>query len=138
MTQPAPPPFTAAQQTIVDSYQRLTTLVTGPRPAGLAGASIPTRPPGPRITGLSSATGSPGVVVEISGRDLIRVIETVPPNVFFGTAPSQAVQVTPDRRLLAEVPQVDRPGRVRVAVETDCGTAVSPDEFTVEARPLTG
>ncbi|MGE5764775.1 MAG: IPT/TIG domain-containing protein [Mycobacterium leprae] len=134
MTQPAPPPFTAAQQTIIDSYQRLTTLVAGPPPAGLAGANIPTRPPGPRITGLSPATGSPGTIVEITGTDLIPVIDR-PINVFFGTAPSEFS--VDERRLRAQVPQIN-PGRVRVAVETDCGTALSPDEFTVEAGPLTG
>lgn len=137
MTQPGPPPFTVPQQEIINSYTRLRTLVAGPPPTPPGGTDIPTRPPGPTISQLEPNEGFAGYPVLISGTDLIRISETgrdSPINVFFGTKPAQFEFV--ESKVRAFVPQNAPPGAVRVAVETDCGTALSAGLFTVKSQVI--
>lgn len=134
MTQTGPPPFTDDQTRIIDSYRALRTIIAGPPPTPLGVLDIPIRS-GPTITELVPDKGEVGDYIQIKGTGIIRISETgqnSPIRVFFG-----AVEVVDfaieDPNVVAQVPEIE-PGPVRVAVETDCGTALS--NFTVESGPI--
>lgn len=133
MTQSGPPPFTDDQTRIIDSYRTLRTLIAGPPPTQLVVAPIPTRPPGPTISTVEPSKGSEGDSITIKGTGLQTARK-----VFFGAASAQITNPTGGQSadVVVKVPHIEPlPVTVKVAVETDCGTTLSPVgvDFTVEA-----
>ncbi|MGH2777783.1 MAG: IPT/TIG domain-containing protein, partial [Actinomycetota bacterium] len=93
---------------------------------------IPDRAPGPTISALEPAKGSENDPITIKGIGLQTARK-----VFFGGAQATITEIITDPNLdvavKVTVPHIEPiPVSVRVAVETDCGTALSPVEFTVE------
>lgn len=133
MNQPSPPPFTGDQTRIIESYQRLRTLVAGPPPTQLVVDPILSRPSGPTISAVEPKKGSEGDSITIRGTGLQTARK-----VFFGATSAQITYPIGGQSadVVVKVPHIEPlPVTVKVAVETDCGTTLSPVDvdFTVEA-----